>query len=151
MSRVFNFSAGPAALPTLVLEQARTEMLDYQGTGMSVMEMSHRSQAFVDIAERAQADLIDLLAIPDDYQVLFLQGGATTQFAMIPLNLLAGKRSADYLNTGSWSTKAIKEAGKFCEVNVVASAAASNFDRIPDSADWQVNADAAYLLSLIHI
>jgi len=145
VSRVFNFSAGPAALPTSVLEQARTEMLDYQGTGMSVMEMSHRSQAFVDIAERAQADLIDLLAIPDDYQVLFLQGGATTQFAMIPLNLLAGKRSADYLNTGSWSTKAIKEAGKFCEVNVVASAAASNFDRIPDSADWQVNSDAAYL------
>lgn len=145
MSRVFNFSAGPAALPARVLEQARDEMLDYRGTGMSVMEMSHRSEAFIDIAERAQAELIDLLAIPEDYQVLFLQGGATTQFAMVPLNLLADKNGADYLNTGSWSTKAIKEAGRFCEVNVVASSEASNFDRIPDTTDWHVNEDAAYL------
>ena len=145
MNRVFNFSAGPAALPTSVLEQARDEMLDYRGTGMSVMEMSHRSKAFIDIAERARSELIDLLAIPEDYQVLFLQGGATTQFAMVPLNLLANKNSADYLNTGSWSTKAIKEAGRFCEVNVVASSEASNFDHIPDSADWQLNEDAAYL------
>ncbi len=145
MSRVHNFSAGPAALPTAVLERAREEMLDYAGTGMSVMEMSHRSRAFIDIAERAEADLIELLAIPDDYQVLFLQGGATTQFAMVPMNLLNGAARADYVNTGSWSGKAIKEAGRFCEVNVAASSETTNFDRIPAYSEWSLSADAAYL------
>ncbi len=145
MDRVFNFSAGPAALPTPVLERAQSEMLDYQGTGMSVMEMSHRSKAFIEIAEQAQADLIELLVVPDDYQVLFLQGGATTQFAMVPLNLLGDKTTADYVNTGSWSAKAIKEATRFCEVNVVASSQESNFNHVPDPSTWQLNEDAAYL------
>lgn len=145
MSRAFNFSAGPAALPTEVLERAREEFLDYRGTGMSVMEISHRSPEFIDIAERAEADLIELLAVPDDYQVLFLQGGATTQFAMVPLNLLGDKDKADYLNTGSWSTKAIKEARRFCTVNVVANAEEHNFDRIPDPACWSCDPQAAYL------
>jgi phosphoserine aminotransferase len=145
VSRAFNFSAGPAALPTDVLEHAQAELLDYRGTGMSVMEMSHRSPEFIDIAEQAEADLIELLAVPDDYQVLFLQGGATTQFAMVPLNLLGEKDRADYLNTGSWSTKAIKEAGRFCTVNVVATAEADNFDRIPDAAGWACDPEAAYL------
>jgi phosphoserine aminotransferase len=145
VSRVFNFSAGPAALPLEVLERARDELLDYGGTGMSVMEMSHRSRAFVDIAERAEADLIELLGIPDDYKVLFLQGGATLQFAMVPMNLLDGAKRADYVNTGSWSSKAIKEAGRFCEVNVVASSESSNFDRVPDPAGWALSTDAAYL------
>ncbi len=145
MSRVFNFSAGPAALPEEVLEQARDEMLDYRGTGMSVMEMSHRSRAFIDIAEQAEADLIELLAIPDDYKVLFLQGGATTQFAMVPMNLLDGAARADYVNTGSWSTKAISEAGRFCDVNVVASAESTAFDRVPDFSSWTFSSDAAYL------
>lgn len=145
MSRVFNFSAGPAALPTEVLEKASAEMLDYRGTGMSVMEMSHRSSAFIEIAERAEADLIELLAIPDDYKVLFLQGGATTQFSMVPMNLLDGSVRADYVNTGSWSSKAIKEAEKFCDVNVAASSKDSAFDRIPEFSDWALSPDAAYL------
>jgi phosphoserine aminotransferase len=145
VSRVFNFSAGPAALPEAVLEQAQAELLDYRGTGMSVMEMSHRSGAFVEIAEQAEADLIELLAIPDEYQVLFLQGGATTQFAMVPLNLLDGAVRADYVNTGSWSSKAIAEAQRFCDVNVAASSGNSNFDRVPDPADWVLSSDAAYL------
>lgn len=143
--RVFNFSAGPAALPLEVLEQARNEMLDYRGTGMSVMEMSHRSQAFIDIAERAEADFRELMGVGDDYHVLFLQGGATTQFAMVPLNLLGDKTGADYVNTGSWSTKAIKEARRFCEVNVAASSEADNFTHVPDPAGWKLNPDAAYL------
>jgi phosphoserine aminotransferase len=145
MSRVFNFSAGPAALPTEVLEKASSEMLDYRGTGMSVMEMSHRSRAFIEIAERAEADFIELLDIPDDYKVLFLQGGATMQFAMVPMNLLDGSVRADYVNTGSWSTKAIKEAGRFCDVNVAASSEETSFDRIPPISDWALSADAAYL------
>jgi phosphoserine aminotransferase len=145
MSRVFNFSAGPAALPTEVLEKASREMLDYGGTGMSVMEMSHRSRAFIDIAERAEADFIELLNIPEDYKVLFLQGGATTQFAMVPMNLLDGAVRADYVNTGSWSVKAIKEAGRFCDVNVAASSEATGFDRVPAFSDWALSSDAAYL------
>jgi len=145
MSRVFNFSAGPAALPLEVLETAQRELLDYRGTGMSVMEMSHRSKAFIDVAERATADLIELLEIPDDYQLLFLQGGATMQFAMVPMNLLADRTSADYVNTGSWSKKAIAEASRFCSVNVVASAEDRNFSYIPDVDGWSLNPDAAYL------
>ncbi len=143
--RVFNFSAGPAALPLPVLEQARDELLNYQGSGMSVMEMSHRSKAFIAIAERAEADLRELLAVPDDYAVLFLQGGATTQFSMVPLNLLGEKDSADYLNTGAWSQKAIKEAQRFCRVNVVASSEADNFSHVPAPHTWKRSADAAYL------
>jgi len=145
VSRVFNFSAGPAALPEAVLEHARDELLDYGGTGMSVMEMSHRSSAFIEIAETARADLIELLDIPDDYDVLFLQGGATLQFAMVPLNLLGERDSADYLDTGSWSTKAIKEARRFCRVNVVASSADSNFSHVPARAEWRLDPAAAYL------
>jgi phosphoserine aminotransferase len=145
MSRVFNFSAGPAALPVEVLETARQELLDYRGTGMSVMEMSHRSKAFIDIAERATADLAELLKVPDDYRLLFLQGGATTQFAMVPLNLLGERGSADYVNTGSWSQKAIAEASRFCSVNVVASSEDRNYSYIPDIASWTLNPDAAYL------
>ncbi len=145
MTRAFIFSAGRAAIPTEVLEEARNEMLNYQGSGMSIMEMSHRSRAFIDIAEEAEANLRELLGVPEQYDVLFLQGGATLQFAMVPLNLLREKTSADYVNTGSWSTKAIKEARRFCDVNVVADAEDDQFDRIPPVDRWSLNPDAAYL------
>ncbi|HET19009.1 MAG TPA: aminotransferase class V-fold PLP-dependent enzyme, partial [Chromatiales bacterium] len=120
MARVFNFSAGPAMLPAEVLERARDEMLDWNGSGMSVMEMSHRGKEYVSIAEKAEADLRKLMAIPDNYKVLFLQGGASAQFSMIPMNLLRGKTSADYLNTGHWSEKAVAEGKRYCNVNLVA-------------------------------
>jgi len=142
---IYNFSAGPAVLPKEVLLQAQAEMLDWHGSGMSVMEMSHRGKEFISIAEQAEADLRELLAIPSNYKVLFLQGGAHLQFSMIPLNLLRGKSAADYLNTGAWSKKAIGEAKKFCDVNVVASNADSNFSHVPDFASWKCNKDAAYL------
>ncbi len=145
MSRAYNFCAGPATLPESVLQQAREEMLDWRGTGMSVMEMSHRSDEFVEIAETAEQDLRELAGISDDYAVLFMQGGASSQFSAIPLNLLGDKSSADYVNTGIWSKKAIAEAKRFGEVQVVASAEASGFASIPDVADWQTNPDAAYL------
>ncbi len=145
MSRVYNFSAGPAVLPVEVLEQAREEMLDWNGSGMSVMEMSHRGKEFVSIAEQAEADLRELLAIPAGYKVLFLQGGATSQFAMVPMNLLRGKSSADYINTGAWSKKAIKEAGAYCQVNVAASSEASNFTTAPRQDELKLGADAAYV------
>ena len=109
MSRVYNFSAGPAMLPKKVIEQAAGEMTDWHGTGMSVMEMSHRSKEFVSIAEKAESDLREIMAIPDNYRVLFLQGGASSQFAMVPMNLLIGKETADYVNTGQWSKKAIAD------------------------------------------
>ncbi len=145
MRRSHNFAAGPAALPTSVLERAQAEMLDYQGTGTSVMEMSHRSAEFIDIAQAAEADLRELLDVGDDYHVLFLQGGATAQFSAVPLNLLGDKQVADYVETGSWSTKAIKEAQRYCEVNVVATAQAHNFDRVPPRCEWRLSDDAAYL------
>lgn len=145
MSRVFNFSAGPAAMPQAVLEQAQAELLDYQGTGMSVMEMSHRSKTFIQIAEQAEADLRELLVVPNNYRILFLQGGAHTQFSMIPLNLLQGKTSMDYVDTGDWSAKAIKEARKFGDVNVVASSKDKNYTYIPAFESWQTQSDAAYL------
>ena len=145
MSRVYNFSAGPAILPEAVLQQARAEMLDWNGSGMSVMEMSHRGKAFVSIAAQAEADLRELMAIPDHYKVLFLQGGATTQFAMVPVNLLRGAKAADYVNTGQWSKKAIKEARRFCEVNVAASSEAEHFTTIPARAAWNLRDDAAYV------
>ena len=145
MSAIYNFSAGPAVLPRAVLEQAQAELLDWHGSGMSVMEMSHRGKEFMSIAGQAEADLRELLAIPDNYRVLFLQGGATSQFAMVPLNLLRGKQQADYINTGAWSKKAIGEAGRFCEVNVAASAEDSGFTTIPALESWQLNSDAAYV------
>jgi phosphoserine aminotransferase len=145
MARVYNFSAGPAMLPEEVLQRAREEMLDWQGSGMSVMEMSHRGKEFMAIAARAEADLRELLAIPSNYKVLFLQGGASSQFAMVPINLLGGRRKADYINTGEWSKKAIKEAKRFCEVNVAASSEAQKFTTVPQRSDWQLSSDAAYL------
>ena len=143
--RVYNFCAGPAALPESVLVQAQQEMLDYHGKGLSVMEMSHRSADYVAIAEQAEQDLRDLMNIPSNYKVLFLQGGASQQFSMIPMNLLRGKTTADYVNTGMWSDKAIKEAKKFCNVNVVASDEANHFRAVPAFDTWQTNAEAAYL------
>ncbi len=142
---IYNFSAGPAVLPKEVLQQAQAEMLDWQGSGMSVMEMSHRGREFMGIAAKAEADLRELLGIPGNYKVLFLQGGASMQFAMVPMNLLRGKASADYLNTGEWSKKAISEAKKFGAVNVVASGADKNFSYVPDFSTWQFDKDAAYL------
>ena len=133
MSRIYNFSAGPAMMPQEVLEKARDEMLDWRGSGMSVMEMSHRGKEFVSIAEQAEADLRELLAVPANYKVLFLQGGAALQFAAIPMNLLRGKKSADYVNTGEWSKKAIKEAKRYGAVNVAASAEDRNFTYAPNT------------------
>jgi phosphoserine aminotransferase len=144
MSRVYNFSAGPAMLPETVLQQAKAELLDWRGSGMSVMEMSHRGKEFIAIADQAQADLRELLQIPTNYQVLFLQGGATSQFAMVPMNLLRGKNKADYLNTGQWSKKAIAEAKKYCQVNLAASAEAAKFTTIPPRREWQCDPEAAY-------
>ncbi|MEZ5591529.1 MAG: 3-phosphoserine/phosphohydroxythreonine transaminase [Gammaproteobacteria bacterium] len=145
MTRPYNFSAGPAVLPEAVLQRAREEMLDWQGSGMSVMEMSHRGKEFMSIAALAEADLRNLLSIPDNYKVLFLQGGASTQFAMVPLNLLHSKKTADYVNTGAWSKKAIQEARRFCQVNVAASSEAQRFTCVPPRAEWHCQADAAYL------
>jgi phosphoserine aminotransferase len=145
MAQVFNFSAGPAMLPAEVMQQAQAEMLDWRGSGMSVMEMSHRGKEFIEIATTAEQDLRDLLSIPDNYKVLFLQGGATTQFAMVPLNLMARNAKADYSNTGSWSKKAIGEAKRFGSINICATSEADGFTSVPDYADWQLSSDAAYV------
>jgi len=145
MARVYNFCAGPASLPVEVLEQARDEILDWQGKGLSIMEMSHRSSEFVAVAAEAEQDLRDLLSIPDDYAVLFLQGGASSQFSAIPLNLLKDGGVADYVNTGQWSIKAIKEAKRFGKINVVASAEDTNFSSIPAFDTWQLSDNASYL------
>jgi len=145
MARVFNFSAGPAVLPLPVLNRARDELVDWHGSGMSVMEMSHRGKEFMAIAQKSEADLRELLVIPPEYKVLFLQGGASAQFAMVPMNLLRGKSRADYINTGEWSKKAIKEAAKFCQVNIAASSEATNFTTIPARDQWQLDPDAAYV------
>jgi len=144
MSRVFNFSAGPAALPVEVLEQLRDEMLEWRGEGMSVMEMSHRGKAFVGIADQAEADLRELLAVPANYKVLFLQGGATAQFAAIPMNLARPDSVADYVNTGAWSKKAIGEAKRFCKVHVAADAG-GKYSTVPARADWTLTPGAAYV------
>lgn len=143
--RVFNFAPGPAALPLEVLEQARDEMTDWRGSGMSVMEISHRSKAFMAVAAEAEADLRELLAIPGDYKVLFLQGGATGQFSAIPMNLTHADSSVDYINTGSWSKKALGEARHYCKVNVAADAAASNYTTVPPRSAWKLTPGAAYL------
>ena len=143
--RAFNFCAGPAALPEAVLQQAQAELADWQGKGLSVMEMSHRSEEFVGIAQKAEQDLRDLLAIPANYKVLFLQGGASSQFAMIPLNLLGAGQVADYIDTGIWSKKAIEEGQRYGQLNVAASAKADKYFAIPGQASWQLSKDAAYL------
>ena len=141
MSRVYNFSAGPAVLPEEVLKEAAAEMLDYRGTGMSVMEMSHRSKAFEEIITAAEQDLRDLMQIPDNYKVLFLQGGASQQFAMIPMNLMKNK-TADYIITGQWAKKAAKEAEKYGKVNRIASSEGRPISHIPDCTDLAVSGDA---------
>ena len=145
MDRIFNFSAGPAALPLAVLEQARDELVNWQGCGMSVMEMSHRGKEYMSIQAEAESDLRELMGIPANYKVLFLQGGASTQFAMVPMNLYRGKASADYLNTGEWSKKAIKEAQKYGKVNVVASSEDKNFTYAPAQSGWKLDPNAAYV------
>ena len=144
MSRVYNFSAGPAVLPEEVLREAADEMLDYRGTGMSVMEMSHRSKAFAGIIQEAEADIRDLMQIPDNYRVLFLQGGASQQFAMIPMNLMKN-RVADYIVTGQWAKKAYQEAQKYGKVNKIASSEDKTFSYIPDCSDLPVSPDAHYV------
>jgi phosphoserine aminotransferase len=143
MARIVNFSAGPAVLPEEVLARAGDEMLDWRGSGMCVMEMSHRGKEFIAIAAEAEKDLRDLLAVPAGYKVLFLQGGATLQFAQIPMNLLAGKGKADYVVTGEWSKKAVKEAQAYCDVHVAASSEDKGFTYAP--LNWNVRSDAAYV------
>lgn len=145
MARVHNFSAGPAVLPEEVLAQARDEMLDWHGSGMSVMEMSHRGNEFESIIAAAEADLRELMAIPEDYEVLFLQGGATLQFAMVPMNLMGAAGRADYIHTGEWAKKAIGEAKKFGKVNVAGTAEDRNFSYVPKRATWKLDPGAAYV------
>ncbi len=144
MKQIFNFSAGPAVLPKPVLERAQAEMLDWHGSGMSVMEMSHRGKEFTSILEKTEADLRQLLAIPANYKVLFLQGGAIGENAIIPMNLLNGK-SADYVVTGTWSKRSVQDAKAYGQINIAASAEASGFTHVPAFADWQLNKDAAYV------
>jgi phosphoserine aminotransferase len=145
MRPIYNFSAGPAALPEPVLERAQAEMLDWQGLGMSVMEVSHRGAEFVEFAARSEANLRALLDVPDEYRVLFLAGGATLQFASLPLNLTAPDDVADYVVTGNWGQKAASEAARYCRVNIAADSSASKFTTIPDPGTWQVSDRAAYL------
>jgi len=145
MSRIYNFSAGPAALPLEVLDTIRADIPDWGGTGMSVMEVSHRSKDFIAVAERSERNLRQLMAISDDYSILWVQGGATLQMAMAPLNLAQPNDAADYVITGSWGKKAAGEASKFCNVNVIADASDRNYTYIPDETDWQRSEDAAYL------
>ena len=145
MTRVFNFSAGPAALPESVLRQAADEMLDWHGSGMSVMEMSHRGKEFIAIHAECEALLRELLAIPTNYKVLFMQGGAIGENAIVPMNMLRGRTSADYVNTGEWSKKSMKEASKYAAVNVVASSEDTRFDRVPKRETWRLDPNAAYV------
>jgi phosphoserine aminotransferase len=145
MTRVFNFSAGPAALPEPVLRRAAEEMLDWHGSGMSVMEMSHRGKEFISIAAEAESLLRELLAVPANYKVLFMQGGAIGENAIVPMNLLRGKASIDFIDTGEWSKKSIKEAKKYAAVNVAATSAATGYDRVPERASWRLDANAAYV------
>lgn len=145
MTRVYNFAPGPSTFPEAVLRQAQAEFLEWHGSGMSVLEMSHRGKDFVGIAEKAEADLRELLAIPSDYRVLFLQGGATGQFAAVPLNLLRGKSQVAYVDTGIWSQKAISEARRYAEVSVVATGKPSQYSSIPPRSTWTIAPEAAYL------
>ena len=144
MKRVYNFSAGPAVLPEEVLQECAKDMLDYKGSGMSVMEMSHRSKIYQQIIDEAEADLRDLMKIPDNYKVLFFQGGATLEFAMIPMNLMKNG-VADYIVTGAWSKKAASEAKKYGKVNIVASSEDRNYSYIPDCSDLPIDDDADYV------
>src|SRR5665213_1279762 len=144
-ARIYNFGAGPAAMPVEVLEKARSELVNWHAAGMSVMEMSHRGREFVAIAAEAEANLRKRAAVPANYQVLFLQGGATMQFAAVPMNLLRGGKVADFVNTGEWSKKAIKEAKKFCDAHVVASSEDRKFTYVPKQAAWKRSPYAAYL------
>src|SRR6266700_3705399 len=143
--RVFNFSAGPAVMPEDVLRTAAAEMLDWHGSGMSVMEKSHRGKEFISIYDKAQADLRGLLKIPANYKILFLQGGAIAENAIVPMNLLLGRSVADYVNTGEWSKKSIKEAKKYCTVNIVASGEDKSFTYVPAQETWKLTHDAAYV------
>jgi phosphoserine aminotransferase len=145
MSRIFNFSAGPAVLPEPVLERAQAELLDWKGLGMSVMEVSHRGPDFIEFAARSEANLRGLLTIPENYKVLFLAGGATLQFASVPLNLAAEGASVDYVLTGSWGKKAAEEAARYATVNIAADGESSRYTTIPDPAAWRTSKDAAYL------
>jgi phosphoserine aminotransferase len=145
MTRKFNFSAGPATLPLSVLQQIQSELLDWRGSGMSVMEMSHRDKDFMSIAAEAEKDLRELLGVPGNYKVLFLQGGAMGQFAAVPMNLLRGKSAADYIVTGSWSTKAVKEVARYGKGNVAAKPADGKFNHIPAREGWKLDPDAAYV------
>ena len=145
MSRAYNFSAGPAMLPEAVLQRAQAELTDWHGAGASILVLSHRGKEFVSVHAEAERDVRDLLGVPETYKVLFLQGGATGQFAAIPMNLLRGKSKADYILTGSWGKKAIAEAKKYCEVNVAASSEGEKFTTIPPFDHWALNADAAYV------
>src|SRR4051812_15493134 len=144
MTRPFNFSPGPAALPEPVLRRAAEEMLDWHGSGMSVMEMSHRGKEFMSIYADALAALRALLAIPDRYKILFLQGGAIGQNAIVPMNLLRGRSRADYVDTGDWSKRSIAEAARYCTVHVAATAEGNGFPAIPPQGDWGLDRDAAY-------
>jgi phosphoserine aminotransferase len=145
MARIFNFSAGPGALPEPVLKQAADELLDWHGSGQSVMEMSHRGKEYMGIHAQAEADLRELMGIPANYKVLFLQGGATLQFEMIPMNLMAGKPGADYVHTGEWAKKAIKAAKAFGKVNTVASSEDGSFTYAPAQKDWKLDNEAAFV------
>jgi phosphoserine aminotransferase len=145
MARVYNFGAGPATLPEPVLEQAREELLDWRGTGMSVMEKSHRGKDFIGIHARAEADLRELLVIPKNYKVLFLPGGAAAQFAVVPMNLLRGKSTASYVNSGHWSTRAIAEAKRYCKVHIAASSEDAKFSYAPTQDKWKIDPQSAYV------
>jgi len=145
MTRAYNFCAGPAAIPEPVLLKAKDELLNWGEIGASIMEMSHRSEAFEQIAQEAEQDLRDLMHIPDNYKVLFLQGGASTQFAIMPMNLLRGKHTADYVRTGIWSNKAVEQAKHLCEVNIVADTMDKGYNYIPEFETWTLNPESAYL------
>ena len=145
MSRVYNFSAGPACIPEEVLKHAQEEMLDWQGTGMSVMEMSHRGKPYMSIAAKAEADFREIMNIPENYKVLFMQGGASTQFAAVPINLMGSNKKADYILTGQWSKKAISEAKLYGDINIAASSEDSKFTTVPKQSEWNLSDDAAYL------
>jgi phosphoserine aminotransferase len=145
VAHIYNFSAGPAVLPKSVLEKVRDEMLDWHGSGMSVMEMSHRGKEFISIADQAEASLRNLLNIKETYKVLFMQGGAIGENAIVPMNLLRGKTSVDFINTGEWSKKSIKEAKKYSVANIAASSEDKNFTYMPKQASWKLNPDAAYV------
>ncbi|WP_426193770.1 3-phosphoserine/phosphohydroxythreonine transaminase [Massilia sp. DWR3-1-1] len=148
MTHIYNFSAGPAVLPKTVLQQAASEMLDWHGSGMSVMEMSHRGPEFISIYRQAEADLRELLAVPDNYRILFLQGGGLAENAIVPMNLVgrcAGSPTIDFVHTGSWSGKSIKEAARYARVNVAASGEGEQFTSVPPQASWRLTPGAAYL------